>query len=136
MLSSGGPRTPGIPTDGDRLKEIAIQRGIPGESIMITVGVRNTAAEAAALAVFAARLHWKHVLLVTSASHMPRAMRLFRQCPAEIVPVPVAYQTPARGVPSADFGLAGLLPQAEALAISERALREYLGLLFYLVSRP
>jgi uncharacterized SAM-binding protein YcdF (DUF218 family) len=96
--------------------------------------VRNTAAEADALAGFAALLHWKRVLLVTSAFHMPRAMRLFRGCPAEVIPVPVGFQSPAPGQPPADAGLTRYLPQSEALAHSERGLREYLGILVYSVS--
>ena len=97
--------------------------------------MRNTAAEETSLAAFAVRFHWKRVLLVTSANHMPRAMLLFRHCPAEVIPVPVDYQSSAPGQPASDSGLARYLPQAEALAQSERALREYLGIMFYSVSR-
>jgi uncharacterized SAM-binding protein YcdF (DUF218 family) len=131
VLSAEGPPRPGLPNTGDRLREIAIRRGVPAESIIVTPIVRNTAAEASSLAAFAVRFHWKRVLLVTSANHMPRAMLLFRQCPAEVIPVPVNYLSSAPGVPSSDSRLAALLPQAEALAISERALREYLGILVY-----
>ena len=134
VLSSGGAQVPGVPSQGDRLREIAIQRGVPAESILIASDVRNTAAEAGALNEFAARLHWKRVLLVTSAFHMPRAMRLFRECPAEVVPVPVGFQSPAPGQPPTDEGLTRYLPQAEALAHSERGLREYLGILVYSLS--
>jgi uncharacterized SAM-binding protein YcdF (DUF218 family) len=134
VLSAEGPR-PGLPTAGDRLREIAIRRGVPAESIIVTPIVRNTASEASALAAFAVRFHWKRVLLVTSANHMPRAMLLFRQCPAEVIPVPVDYQSPAPGQPSSDAGLGLFLPQAEALLQSERALREYLGIMFYSVLR-
>jgi uncharacterized SAM-binding protein YcdF (DUF218 family) len=66
---------------------------------------------------------------------MPRAMLFFRQCPAEVIPVPVAFQSPAYGHPSSDARLGLFLPQAEALEQSERPLREYLGIMFYAVSR-
>jgi len=135
VLSAEGPPRPGLPPAGDRLREIAIRRGVPAESIVVTATVRNTAAEETSLAAFAVRFHWKRVLLVTSANHMPRAMLLFRHCPAEVIPVPVDYQSSAPGQPASDSGLARYLPQAEALAQSERALREYLGILFYSVSR-
>jgi uncharacterized SAM-binding protein YcdF (DUF218 family) len=124
----------GVPREGDRLREIAIQRGVPSESIIVALDVRNTAAEADALTGFAKLLNWKRVLLVTSASHMPRAMRLFRKCPAEVIPVPVGFQSPAPGQPPTDAGLTRYLPQAEALAHSERGLREYLGILLYSIS--
>jgi uncharacterized SAM-binding protein YcdF (DUF218 family) len=135
VLSAEGPPRPGLPSAGDRLREIAIHRGVPAESILVTPIVRNTASEESALASFAVRFHWKRVLLVTSAAHMPRAMLLFRHCPAEVIPVTVAFQSSAPRQPSDDSALARYLPQAEALAQSERALREYLGIMFYSVSR-
>jgi uncharacterized SAM-binding protein YcdF (DUF218 family) len=133
VLSAGGPRDSGELGEGARLKLIALQHGVPPDSIILTREMRNTAAEADALAELAVRLHWQRVLLVTSASHMPRAVRLFRKCPAVIIPVPVNYQTPDAGKPSGSGGLDQYLPQAEALARSERACREYLEILFYSV---
>lgn len=120
-------------SEGARLREIAIQRGLPPASIILTGQAPNTAAEAAALSQIAACLKWKRVLVVTSAVHMPRAMRLFRHCPAEIVPVPVNFLTPAPGQPQRSASVDPYLPHAEALFRSERALREYLGILFYSV---
>ncbi|MGA2119301.1 MAG: YdcF family protein [Bryobacteraceae bacterium] len=118
--------------EGVRLREIAIQRGVPPESVIVTRETLNTADEAGALTQLVARLHWRRILLVTSAFHMPRAMRLFRECPAEIVPVPVNYLTPD---PRMALEMDQYLPQAEALFRSERALREYLGILYYSVVR-
>jgi uncharacterized SAM-binding protein YcdF (DUF218 family) len=135
MLSAGGPRDRRLIGEGARLKEIALQRGVPPDSIIVTRETLNTAAEAEALAELAARLHWKRVLLVTSAYHMPRAMRLFRDCPAEIVPVPVNFQTFDPGQPSDNGSLDHYVPQSEALFRSEQALREYLGILFYSLVR-
>src|SRR5690348_6044900 len=131
LISAGGPAVFG---EGARLREIAIQRGIPAQSVLVTRAVLNTAAEADALAELADRFEWKRVLLVTSAFHMPRAMRLFRSCPAEIVPVPVNYLSPP-SMSSGNTGLDHFLPQAEALYRSERASREYLGLAFYSIVR-
>jgi uncharacterized SAM-binding protein YcdF (DUF218 family) len=135
VLSAGRPRYPGDPGEGARLREIALQRGVPPDSIIVTRETMNTAAEADALNELAARLHWKRVLLVTSAFHMPRAMRLFRGCAAEIVPAPTDFQTSAPGMPSGSAGLDRYLPQAEALFLSERAVREHLGILFYSIVR-
>lgn len=133
VLSRGLPEGTGDLAEGERLKEIALSRGVPAQSIILTGRTINTAMEADALCDIAARMHWKRVLLVTSAFHMPRAMRLFRGCQAEIVPVPVDYQTSHSAALAHNRGLDRYLPQAEALSQSERALREYVGLLFYAV---
>jgi uncharacterized SAM-binding protein YcdF (DUF218 family) len=130
VLSAGGLSDSGELRQGVRFRDIALQRGVPPESIIVTRETPNTAAEADAIAELATRLRWKRILLVTSAYHMPRAMLLFRDCPAEIIPVPVNYMSRPRGAPSGR-SLDEYLPHAESLFESERALREYLGMLFY-----
>ena len=67
---------------------------------------------------------------------MPRAMRLIRRYPAEIVrshPSLFYYLTTNPKAPSSRRGVEYFLPQARVLSVSERTLREYLGMLFYTV---
>jgi len=135
VLSAGGAGDRRDVGEGARLQEIALQRGVPSQSVILTPATPNTAAEADALTELAMRLHWKRVLLVTSAFHMPRAMGLFLKCPVEVIPVPVNYQTRAAGQSSDSASLDQVLPHAEALFRSERTLREYMGILFYSVVR-
>src|SRR5690606_20445467 len=85
---------------------------------------RNTAENArltAAMLGAGQALPW---LLVTSASHMPRAVASFRAAGLEVLPYPVDFRTePARLAwprqPSASLDLAGV------------ALHEWLGLVAY-----
>lgn len=130
LLSAAWNEQRDLPSEGAVLRDFAIARGVPAQAIVVTPQVMNTEAEADALSHIAAARHWRRVLLVTSAFHMWRAVRLFRRCPVEIVPVPAAFQAgPLR------FGFDTLLPRGEGLFHSERALREYLGVLFYSVVR-
>ena len=64
-------------------------------------------------------------ILVTSASHMPRSMALFRKLGMEPVPAPAAYS-----VKEGEGGLhpGMFFPGAGNLASAERAIHEYLGL--------
>jgi len=135
VLSRGWSTSETDYSEGARLKEIAVNEGVPEQSIIVTGKTINTAEESAALCGLAARMRWKRVLLVTSAFHMPRAMRLFRGCPAEIVAVPVDYSTPEANGWTGNGDFDRFLPQAEALYHSERALREYLGMAFYAILR-
>ena len=80
-----------------------------------------------------ARKHWRQVLVVTSAYHLPRAMLLSSDCLADLTPVPVAYQTPEPGTSWPYRRPEYFIPQSQGLFISERALREYLGMLVYIV---
>jgi uncharacterized SAM-binding protein YcdF (DUF218 family) len=69
-------------------------------------------------------------ILVTSASHMPRAMRLMIRAGVHPIAAPTAYYV---GGP-ADIGLRGWLPNARGLRKTEQALHEYLGLLLMRVA--
>lgn len=130
LVFSGGPtRYPSGGDEGDLLKQQAIAQGISEDTILVTASTRNTKAEAADLCRLAQSMRWQRVLLVTSAYHMRRVMRLTNPCTAERIPVPVAYRTPDPRTSWAYHRLENYLPQAEALLTSELALREYLGTL-------
>ena len=64
-------------------------------------------------------------LLVTSASHMPRAMGIFRQTGFPVTPWPVDYRTTGAFTWPPGFEL------SERLLELDQATREYLGLLYY-----
>jgi len=65
-------------------------------------------------------------ILVTSASHMPRAMALFRKQGLNPIPFPTGHLL--RGNQKVSLSL--LLPSSHALYRSERAFHEYMGLLW------
>jgi uncharacterized SAM-binding protein YcdF (DUF218 family) len=129
LLSAARNADPRLPGEGEVLRAMAIARGAPPAAILVTRPVPDTAAEAEALREIAVARHWRRVLLVTSAFHMPRAMRALRRCPVELIPVPVAFAAQSR-----PLGIERFLPDSKALTRSERALREYWGMLFYSVS--
>ena len=66
-------------------------------------------------------------ILVTSASHMPRAMALFRKHGMEPVPAPTDYMVKVRG-----WGLRPMMffPSAGSLEKAGRAIHEYLGIIW------
>ncbi len=124
------PWQPDAVPEGELLAKRARLLGVPQSAIRLTGKVGNTADEAvAARAVLGVAQHGmpKRILLVTSAFHLRRALFLFERAGFEVTPFPVDYQV------SKQSGLTVLqfLPNAEALAESERALHEVIGLLFY-----
>ncbi|MDX1587871.1 MAG: ElyC/SanA/YdcF family protein [Oleiphilaceae bacterium] len=64
-------------------------------------------------------------LLVTSASHMPRAMALARKAGTHPIAAPTVLRTATSTSPKS---LAFYLPSASALEMTERAFHEYMGL--------
>lgn len=132
LVFSGGPiRYEGGSNEGELLKQEAVARGIPEQAVLVTGTTMNTKSEATDICELAARMHWRRVLFVTSAYHMPRAMHLSNHCAAERIPLPIAYRTPDPSTSWAFSRVEYYMPQAQGLLTSELALREYFGLFFY-----
>ena len=113
----------------------AEELGVDPERIRVNSEPRNTAEEAAAVAAAVAgrprsrrttapeRVGSTTVILVTSASHMPRSVYLFEREGVAVIPAPADFRAAGR-----DYSAWGLLPSASALRNTERAWYEYLGL--------
>lgn len=116
-------------SEGTALQREAIERGVPRERTAVIGAVGNTADEAAQLKRYASQHNLKRIVLVTSAWHLPRAMRLFKKAGVEILPFPVDYRgTANRFLPYLDW-----IPNAGSLQKTELALRECYGMAFYAV---
>ncbi len=101
-----------------------VARKLGAERIAMLDAARNTHAEAEAAAELVGD---DPFILVTSASHMPRAMALFRAQGLDPVPAPTEYM--ARERPPEDrWNIYDLRPSATGLRMTERAFHEYLGL--------
>lgn len=131
LVFTGAPHSwePGSRLEGDILKRYAIAMGIPGEGIITTGRVLNTSEEAAAVS---ALLHARqakppHVLLVTSAFHMPRAQALFERAGLVVTPFPVDFQVSSEG----RLGILTFFPSPGALEQTQSAITEACGRLFY-----
>ncbi len=123
--------TGGLVWDGPALSEARVlQRqlralGVPDHALLIEDDSRNTRQNALFTAELAATLGIEHVLLVTSAWHMPRAAAAFGRTALHVIAA--APSRRIRGTPS----IFQALPNAPALSASTAALREYLGLVVY-----
>lgn len=94
--------------------------GVPEEDIIILDNPWDTGQEALAVRQ---NLGEQQVILVTSASHMPRAVRLFQTAGL----TPIAAPTRHRSLET-EQGLTYWVPSAEHLRKTERALYEYMGM--------
>ena len=143
LVFTGGwsPRSPTAAPEGDVNRADAMALGVAPERILTTGRVRNTAEEAAAVAGLL-REHGvgspgagpgsadqPHVLLVTSAYHMPRSVALFEREGLRVTPFPVDFRQDA----ARRHHLLDLLPSGRALGATETALRELYGRVVYRV---
>ena len=94
--------------------------GVSGEDILSLSEPRDTEEESQQIAPI---VGLQRFILVTSASHMPRAMGLFRKRGLQSIPAPTDYLAPRHRAESDD-----LFPDGSNLLKSQVAFYEYLGL--------
>lgn len=119
LVLSGGSFTHQASAAGD-MASLAKELGVPAGAIVTETGSWDTADQARALHQ---RLGDEPFALVTSATHMPRALMLFRCQGLRPVPAPADFVTRGDG-----GGLWRWLPQASGLKMAQQAAYEYLGL--------
>ncbi len=121
LLLSGG-NVYGFDTGARLMAWIAESLGVDPDDIAVEDESRNTADQARILAPL---LKDRCVVLVTSASHMPRSMALFEKQGLNPIPAPAGHRVKARS--KTDFLI---YPGANELKKTERAIYEYLGLVW------
>jgi uncharacterized SAM-binding protein YcdF (DUF218 family) len=119
VVSGGAP--PGETPSAFGYAKLARDLGVDDASLVALNGVLDTGAEARAVAALIGAAPF---ILVTTASHMPRAMRLMERAGARPIPAPTGQLVNQ----SENRGWGGMLPNSSGLGKTERALHEYLGL--------
>ena len=99
------------------------------EAIEIATASRNTYENALEIQRMWKARGFKSALLVTSATHMPRAMAVFRRAG---IPV-IASTTDVLAVDGDQVELLKWLPDASALLMTTNATKEWMGFLTYKV---
>jgi len=127
ILIVSGNHTKGIPNEAEETALILQSWGVPNDSIARITDSINTEKNASQTKQFLDQYGSPSVLLVTTASHMLRAMALFRASGIDATPVPANHWVGLKP----DYGPTAWIPNALNLAGSTRVLREYMGVLFY-----
>lgn len=123
LIVSGRDRDPAIPSMALAYADLARSIGVPQESIYPLAQPRDTGEEARAAVQLLGT--GSSLVLVTSASHMPRAMYHFRKAGLNPIAAPTHYLA-LRDRPDT---LGYWIPSARHLRKSERAFYEALGAL-------
>jgi uncharacterized SAM-binding protein YcdF (DUF218 family) len=118
-MSGGGP--PGRVSEAELMAEAAGSLGINRQDILLESQSRDTESEARCVRAMVGK---EPLILVTEASHLPRAMALFRKQGMNPTAAPAGYCA----AESSEFFTADLLPNETGLGASERAVYEYLAL--------
>lgn len=112
---------PDRPDPGEESVRILRQLGVPAEQIVRVKG-RMTFEEMSAVRGLLAERDWRRVGLITSAWHLPRAMRLAKRANLDLIPLPADF----RGG-RIRLNWLSAIPTANGFARTNVALREHLA---------
>ena len=115
----------GDATAASIMAELLVAAGVPNEVIAVDGGARSTIDSARRAGDYVPS---SRIILITSAGHMPRSINSFRDVGIEAIPAPTDHKMPR------DPFSASMMPSAYHLEVSDLAIHEYAGLLWYRVT--
>lgn len=115
------------------MRTFLVQLGLPPDAVVAETQSYDTHDHARNLCPLLASQGVSRVLLVTSASHMPRSLAVFeRGCPAlDVVPAPTDYRRPVNPDDGWQSTVLSLLPSPYAVVAITEALHEHIGFAYY-----
>lgn len=127
VFASGGlPLSRAKETEGGIMRRQLIRFGVPEDRAFAEEASNNTWQNALFLKQMLQARGIGHVVLVTTAWHMPRSLWCFRQQGLTVTPAPTDFMTYLGSRDARSF-----LPDAGKLNDSSLALHEYIGLAWY-----
>lgn len=119
-----------VPESTD-MAELAETMGVPKSVILEDQTSRNTHENAVNVKQIMDAQNIHRILLVTSALHMPRSLRIFQKLGIDSIPMATDFLSTDEETLSIQEAALNLLPEAERLRLTTRALKEYIGIAVY-----
>jgi uncharacterized SAM-binding protein YcdF (DUF218 family) len=113
------------PSEAEIMANFLEDLGVPKRYLILEKNALNTYQNAKNTKEIIKRYKWKNICLVTTASHMPRAVAVFNYFGIKTTPVPTDYKT------SIKYNATSYFPQARNFEDSISGIHEYIGLIFY-----
>ena len=137
VIASGGRidwRGGGLAESSD-MADILVNLGVPNSAILQDSKSLNTYQNAVNVRQIMQERGIRRVLLVTSAMHMPRSLQIFQRQGIEAIPAPTDFLITQQEInepsSSPQATLLNLVPDADRLQNTTRALKEYIGTVVY-----
>jgi uncharacterized SAM-binding protein YcdF (DUF218 family) len=130
IIVSGGKVYEEREAEAPVVKRFLVDLGVPPGMVIVEEKSRDTMENARNTAAICTKLGYRQPLLVTSAYHMKRAVLSFRKAGSEVVPFPTTF----RVISGRRYGLQDYVPVISDLKNSSLAMKEYTGLIFYILA--
>jgi len=129
IIIAGGNVFPQTDVRGEAyyIARLLMEWGVPEEDILFEEQSRNTYQNAVYIKPLLAENNLSSLLLVTSATHMPRAHAVFRAQNINVIPAPTDFQVTESDNPE----IFNWIPSAQALSATTWVLKEYMGWWYY-----
>ena len=121
LIMSGGKLASMKVSNGEKMVAFAQSQGVPAEKLVAETDSIDTYSNAAGVKPLVKDAPF---LLVTSAYHLPRALRIFQLLEMRPIPAPADFRNVT------DFFYHDYIPSGSALTITQAAIHEYLGLAY------
>jgi uncharacterized SAM-binding protein YcdF (DUF218 family) len=125
----------GGPSESADMAKILTSVGVPASAILQDPTSLNTYQNAVNVREILNKRGIGRVLLVTSAMHMPRSLQIFRRQGIEAIPAPTDFLMTQQEIDEPTSSLQAtvlnLIPDADRLGKTTRALKEYIGMVIY-----
>ena len=139
ILLSGGSITwldSRTTTSADDMASVIAQLGVPEEALWLQRESRNTYEDAFYSSQILKEKGVEHILLVTSAAHMPRSVALFEHQGMEVTPAPTDYAITQAAwedltQPNLAVQFLNLFPNISNMGLTTSVLKEYIGMIVY-----
>jgi len=138
LLSGGNISWLGARTSSpaEDMQEIITLAGVPEDILWLQGKSQNTYEDALYSAEILREQGVEEIVLVTSASHMPRSVALFEKQGFRVIPAPADYSITEEiwqvlWHPTLSDFLVGIVPNAGNLADINSVMKEYIGMLIY-----
>jgi uncharacterized SAM-binding protein YcdF (DUF218 family) len=112
--------------EAEYIRDLLVEWGVPPDAILTTGQSRNTFENALEAANLREKLKFGSALLITSGTHMPRAIAVFRHAGLEVTASTSDVTAVEHPLTIIDF-----VPTADALEMTTTALKERIGYLVY-----
>jgi uncharacterized SAM-binding protein YcdF (DUF218 family) len=127
IIVSGGSGYVGRSPEAPVVRRVLVDLGVDDRQILVETKSRDTEENALYCREILNERGFRRPLLVTSVYHMRRSITMFHKVGVAVTPVPAQFATSgALPLIWVDF-----LPSPDALLQSAKALKEYIGLLYY-----
>jgi uncharacterized SAM-binding protein YcdF (DUF218 family) len=139
ILITGGQidwYSPSASSPAEETAELLVFMGVPRSALVLEPASRNTYENALFSRPLLEERGVVHILLVTSASHMPRSVGLFAQQGFSVTPAPTDFVVTdalwaSLRQPDLAAQIVHMMPGPGNLSLTTTALKEYIGIIVY-----